>query len=152
MGVFHEYRVYIRFFWLLNCIWWWGVLWLISACVTASACYWPHQNHCIMALRLQERSSPVGTHVPFLAKCLCQVTQVFSMSLWYSSARTKANWSFRWLLETNLILYGFKRVSLSLAPHCEGRAESILMFFHISTVTWRSGSLKGGGLCGKIAF
>jgi len=84
IDVFHEYFVYMRT-WVLNCIWLWGVLWLISelfnvcklVCVTASAKYRHHQNHCITELRLQKMSSPVGTHLPFLAKCLSWVTQVF---------------------------------------------------------------------------
>lgn len=62
--------------------WSWDVLWLISElfnlckliCVTASAHYWHHQNHCIMDLRMQERRSLVRTHPPFLAKCLSPVT------------------------------------------------------------------------------
>lgn len=67
---------------LVKLPWSWGVLWLISElfnlcrliCVTASAHYWHHQNHCIMDLRLQEGSSPVRTHPPFPAKCLSRVT------------------------------------------------------------------------------
>lgn len=62
--------------------WSWGVLWLISElfnlckliCVTALAHYWHHQNNCIMDLRMQESSSPVRTHPPFLAECLSPVT------------------------------------------------------------------------------